>query len=270
MKLRTLIGEIESIFHPQSAESWDNVGLIIGDDQREINKIVVALDFTKEVIDYAIENKYDLIITHHPAIFDGLKNITSYNLHGQKILKVIENKIAVYSIHTNADMAFYGLNDYIMNKLELEGNMTIKDYTEYEAYNVIKEKMEVHKKGYTRILKLKEKIKLKDLAKQIKSKLDIDYVRYVGRDDKDVKTIGLITGGGSSFIFNAKNEIDVFLTGDLRYHEALDSFEEDFALVDIGHYESEYLFCDMMNEVLTKVFDGKVSLSYGRPVFKVI
>lgn len=270
MKLRTLIGELESIFHPDSAESWDNVGLIVGNDQRDVNKIVVSLDFTKEVIDYAVENECELIITHHPAIFDGLKNITSYNLHGKKILKVIENKIAVYSIHTNADMALHGLNDYIMNKLEFKGNMTIKDYTEYETYNVVKDKIETHKKGYTRLFTLKNKMKLKTLSKHIKEKLGIEYVRYVGRDDKEIKTIGLITGGGASFIGNAKDEIDVFLTGDLRYHEALDSFEEDFALVDIGHYESEYLFCDMMKEILEHIFDGEVAMSYGEPVFKFI
>ena len=241
MKLWEIMGELHTLFNPKIAEEWDNVGLLIGDNTKDVNKVLFCLDVTEKVIEKSIKNNVDLIISHHPVIFSGFKKVTNETLHGRKLLKLIENKIAVYSIHTNADFAINGLNDLIMDKFNLEGENKI----------------------------LNEKMKLEDLLEKIKDALGISYVRYVGDKNSYVKKIGLVTGGGSSFMYDIADKIDVFLTGDLRYHESLDALEEGRILVDVGHLESEYLFVDMMEQKMRKFFNGEMIRHFEDEVFKL-
>ena len=269
MKLWEIMGELHTIFSPRIAEDWDNVGLLIGDNTREVNKILFCLDVTEKVVQKAIDKNIDLIISHHPVIFSGLKRITNETLHGRKLLKLMENKIAVYSIHTNADFAINGLNDFIMDKLNLNGEKIIYNEQKFDDYNPIKRKMEHVHGGLARIKVLNKEMKLGDLLERIKDSLGISYVRYVGDKNAYVHKIGLVTGGGSSFLHDVADKIDVFLTGDLRYHEALDALEDGKILVDVGHFESEYLFVDMMEKEMSKFFDGEMIRHFEEEVFKL-
>ena len=269
MKLRHIIGELHSLFNPRSAEDWDNVGLLIGDENREITKVLFCLDLTEKTVDEAVSRGVNLIISHHPAIFSGLKKITNETVQGKKILKLIENKIAVYSIHTNSDFAMNGLNDFIMNKLGLNGITEIHNEFEYEDYNYVKSSMEKHRTGTVRIKHLYHGMKLSELINIIKEKLGLHFVRYAGNKDAYIRREGLVTGGGSSFIHEIKGKIDVFLTGDLRHHEALDTLEEGGMLIDIGHYESEYLFSDLMEREMSKFFNGEIIKYFDEPIFKL-
>ena len=269
MKTRDIINILEKKFPKITAEEWDNVGLLIGDNTKDVNKVLFCLDVTEKVIEKSIKNNVDLIISHHPVIFSGFKKVTNETSHGRKLLKLMENKIAVYSIHTNADFAINGLNDFIMDKFNLEGEKIIVNEHKFEDYNPIKNKMEHVHGGLARIKILNEKMKLEDLLEKIKDALGISYVRYVGDKNSYVKKIGLVTGGGSSFMYDIADKIDVFLTGDLRYHESLDALEEGRILVDVGHLESEYLFVDMMEKEMGKFFDGEMIRHFEDEVFKL-
>jgi len=249
MRLKDIVGELQTIYNPKLAEDWDNVGLLVGNENTDINTILLCLDITEEVVERAVKEKTDLIISHHPFIFSGLKKITSESVHGRKILKLIENKIAVYSGHTNVDFGINGLNDYIFYKLNLNGKEHVKG-------------------GTARIKILDHEMELTNLIRIIKEELGLDFVRYVG-ENKKIRRIGLVTGGGSSFMHSVKKNIDVFLTGDLRYHEALDVLEEGGMLIDIGHYESEYLFAELMELQVSQFFKGKIIKHFGEPVFKL-
>ena len=110
---------------------------------------------------------------------------------------------------------------------------------------------------------------MENLVKKIKYELGLPYVRFVGDKNRIIKRIGLVTGGGSSFTGHAKGSVDVFLTGDLRYHEALDTLEEGGLLVDIGHLESEYLFADLMEREVSKFFDGEMIKHYENQIFQL-
>ena len=123
--------------------------------------------------------------------------------------------------------------------------------------------------GLARIKVLNQAMKLGDLLERIKDSLGISYVRYVGDKNAYVRKIGLVTGGGSSFLHDVADKIDVFLTGDLRYHEALDALEDGKILVDVGHFESEYLFVDMMEKEMSKFFDGEMIRHFEEEVFKL-
>jgi dinuclear metal center protein, YbgI family len=269
MRLREIIGELETLYHPKIAEDWDNVGLLIGDENRDINKMLFCLDLTEKAVDEAIEKGVDLIISHHPAIFSGMKRITTENLQGRKVLKLIENKIAVYSIHTNCDFAVNGLNDFVFEKLELNGNVEIVNQYEFDEYNFRKNRIDRIRGGSVRIKTLDHEITLQVLVEKIKYHLGLDYVRFVGDKNRKIRRIGLVTGGGSSFMHDIKDRIDVFLTGDLRHHESLDALEEGGLLVDIGHYESEYLFADLMEREISRFFDGEMIKYFGEEVFQL-
>jgi len=117
MKARDIINILEKKFPKINAEEWDNVGLLIGDYDKEIKKIQFSLDATLEGIENAISKKVDMLITHHPIIFKAIKDITEQNILGKKIRDLIKNDINVYAIHTNLDSSINGLNDYILKKL---------------------------------------------------------------------------------------------------------------------------------------------------------
>ena len=132
MKLKTLTKKIEEKYPLNLAYDWDNVGLLVGDSNQDINKIMVVLEANEKVIDEAIEKNVDLIITHHPFIFSKLNKLVTTDFKGNLIYKLIRNNISIYSMHTNFDIAFDGLNDYFVEMLNLQ-NSKILDITNKET-----------------------------------------------------------------------------------------------------------------------------------------
>ena len=132
MKLKTLTKKIEEKYPLNLAYDWDNVGLLVGDSNQDINKIMVVLEANEKVIDEAIEKNVDLIITHHPFIFSKLNKLVTTDFKGNLIYKLIRNNISIYSMHTNFDIAFDGLNDYFVEMLNLQ-NSKILDITNKES-----------------------------------------------------------------------------------------------------------------------------------------
>ena len=133
MKAREIINILEKKFPRSNAEEWDNVGLLIGDYDKEIKKIQFSIDATVEAIENAISKNVDMIITHHPVIFKAIKNINEQEILGKKIRALIKNDINVYSIHTNLDSSIDGLNDYVLKQLEVR-EYKILDFEEDKNY----------------------------------------------------------------------------------------------------------------------------------------
>lgn len=132
MKLKSLIKKIEDKYPLSLAYDWDNVGLLVGDFDMDVKKVLVVLEANEKVIEEAIENKIDLIITHHPFIFKKMNKINTADLKGRLVHKLIKNDISLYSMHTNFDIAFDGLNDYFMEIMGFK-NCKILDTTKTEA-----------------------------------------------------------------------------------------------------------------------------------------
>jgi len=128
-----IINLLEQLAPRKLAEDWDNIGLLIGSEQHEISKIMVVLDIDETVLVEAIEKNVDLIITHHPFIFKGMKTITDKTYHGRMIRTLIKEDIHVYAAHTNLDVADNGLNDYLAHLIGLE-NLTVLNTTKKEPY----------------------------------------------------------------------------------------------------------------------------------------
>ena len=260
MILNEIIKVLEKRFPISNKEEWDNVGLMVGRRKREVKKIQLSLDITTASLENAIKNNVDLIISHHPMIFSGVKKVNSDTILGEKILTAIENNIAIYSLHTNLDSTEGGLNDYVGEKLNLK-NGKIIDEVNNENF------------GIGRIYSLENKITFEEFVEKIKSVFLTNNLRVVKNQDEElyIKKIAIVNGSGSSYWRKAKKmEADLLITGDVKYHEALDSLEEGFCMIDIGHYETEHFFGDLIRKELEIFNDIEIIDFNDKPVFNKI
>lgn len=230
--MKNLIKEFEKRVPLSVAEEWDNVGYIIKNGDKEINKVLLTLDITNVVIEKAIVENVDLIISHHPLIFSKINKIKNDSLLGNKIITLIQNKIDIYAAHTNLDFVKNGLNDYFFEILNLDGKIVEKEDDNVRYFN------------------LKKEIDAKDLAKYIKNKFEIKNVRLVG--NKKVKRLALVTGDGSSFL-NKLVDVDMYITGDLKHHNSLDYKEKGMVLLDLDHYGSEKIVVKLLNKIIREI-----------------
>lgn len=199
------------------AESWDNVGLLIGNAEREVHKILVMLDFDKQGLEEALEVGADMIITHHPAIMSKLSSITD-----SLYLDLIENKIALCSMHTNLDSAEQGVNQVLAETL---GLYDIEPVDFDGLFGRI---------GYV------DECTLGEFIQTVKLALGIDHVRYVGSKKNYVNKVAIVGGSGADFIPNVKiAQCDVFVTADIKYHQAQLADKLGLNVIDAGHFETE-------------------------------
>lgn len=238
MKAADIIRILETKFPVTNAEEWDNVGLIVGNHKKNIKRIQFSLDVTENAIEHAIKHNIDMIISHHPMIFKPIKKINSYSLLGKKLLTLNRENINVYSMHTNLDSSYNGLNDYILTKLEARESKTIA--------------LNEDGVGIGRYFVLDKDMTIKAFSDILKTKLDIQQMRYVGTNfEKKIKRVGIINGSAMNYWKLAKSlGIELFITGDISYHDALEAKESGLHLLDFGHYESERFFYELIKEEL--------------------
>ncbi|MEE0139999.1 Nif3-like dinuclear metal center hexameric protein [Fusobacterium ulcerans] len=257
MITKDIINFLEEKYPRSNAEEWDNVGLLVGNNKKDVKKIQLSIDATEKAVDYAAQNNVDMIVTHHPLIFKPLKSIVMSELSGRKIIKLIENGLNLYSIHTNLDSSKDGLNDYILELLEVK------------KYKIIDINANDETAGIGRIYTLEEKITILEYADFIKTKMKIKNVRVISNDLKSkVKKIALINGSGMSYWRKVKSlGADLFITGDIGYHDALDAKESGLHLIDIGHFESENCFSELLKKNLEEI-GLEVLIFNDGPVFE--
>lgn len=257
MKLSKLISQLEEKYPLSHAEEWDNVGLMIGDRGKEVKKIQISLDITNEGIKKAIAENVDLIITHHPFIFKSIKSITTDSLQGKKVIELIKNNIAVYSMHTNLDSSKSGLNDYFAERILGLKNGKIVEKIERNGREF----------GIGRVYKNECKIKIDELLSLLRERLKNDNIMTNMKLDKEIEKIAVITGSGSSYWRKVKKMgADILITGDLKYHEALDAKEENFPIIDVGHFESENIFSDLILKIIEQNPELDVIIDIGEQV----
>ena len=223
MKISEIYAVLDTIAPFCDQEAWDNSGLILGNLQDEVSQIYLSLDLDSALVDSAKPNS--LFITHHPLIFKGLKSLNPSVYPANLIYKMVQKNISLISLHTNYDK-------HILNKFVAE-NVLKYEITDIKDFIVF----------------MKIDMKFDDLARDIKEKLQISNLRVVKTKDH-IQTIALCTGSGSEMIPNSN--IDCFLTGDLKYHTALENFENNVSLIDINHFESERYFAESLAKILQK------------------
>ncbi|SFE08561.1 dinuclear metal center protein, YbgI/SA1388 family [Peptostreptococcaceae bacterium pGA-8] len=217
-------------------DEWDNSGLQLDNLKADIDKVLLCLDVTGEVIDEAKEVGADFIVSHHPLLFSGLKTIENESVPGKFIFDLAAADIGVYSIHTPFDKVKGGNNDYFGN---LMGFTEIADFTSAN--------------GFCKYGDLKKATTGREFLKGLK---EIPYfsqinITYSGDIDDRIKRVGWCTGSGSEFYMEAKeNGCQMFITGDVKHHVALDALESEIILVDMGHYGTEKLFPEAFKKIM--------------------
>ncbi|MDR2088471.1 MAG: Nif3-like dinuclear metal center hexameric protein [Clostridiales Family XIII bacterium] len=227
-----LIQQIERIAPPERALDWDNTGVQINVGAAEIKRVLVTLDITEEIIREARALNVDFILAHHPLIFHRLQKIDGGNVAGRQIIELIRAGISVYAAHTSFDVVYGGNNDYLCEVLELQKIRRVLPEEEGAGEIIGK------------IGNLKREMRLAEVCDLLRERLCIDRrLPAVGDPSARILKVGLCAGGGGEQIEAfAANGCSLYITGDVRHHEALLAAEKGICLIDAGHFDTEWLF----------------------------
>ncbi len=231
-KVKDILNFIDSFAPYSDACDWDNTGLSVGDENAEVKKIVFALDITGDVADFAQRQNADLIITHHPLIFNPVKKLPAHST----LYKLANSGIAHISAHTNFDMAKEGVNTVLCDKLNLNIVTEIKD-NDVLLY----------------LCETENETELSDFVMFVKNQLG-GTVRYCGKNTK-INKVAVCSGAGADYLEKAKEAgADLLLTGDGSHHDFLDANEMGIALLCAGHFETENPAVDLLIEKISGEF----------------
>ncbi|KYH32873.1 putative GTP cyclohydrolase 1 type 2 [Clostridium tepidiprofundi DSM 19306] len=257
-KVRDFVNIMENYAPVKLKENYDNVGLMVGNTENTITSILVALDCTEKVIYEAISLGCNLILTHHPLLFIKPKNITNETLQGRKIIKLIKNDISLYSAHTNLDSVKNGINDFACKLLGFQ-NFEIIEPANTTGYD--------NNSGVGRLINLDSELTLKDICLRVKNAFGNEIIRYSGDENKIIKRIAIINGSGEDY-FNmcSKLGVDCIITGDTTYHYVSDITEDNIAVIDAEHFDTEWpalkAVAKEIEEILNKAgYEKKVYIS---------
>jgi dinuclear metal center YbgI/SA1388 family protein len=215
---------LNTIAQEELAEPWDNVGLLVGSPSWPVKRILIAVDLSNRVIEEAKKKKINLIITHHPIMFQKLQKINGTQLDGNKVIELIQNNIALYTLHTNFDASNDGTAVTMGELLELDHLKPVEGKIEGK---------------YIRVGKLKQTLDLEAFLVLVKKQFNVKYIQTIGNKSM-VNSIAVCPGSCFEIINQLDPQLaDVFLTGELKYHEASILYEKGYVIFSIGHFESE-------------------------------
>lgn len=238
-------------FAPLStAESWDNVGLLLGDCSRKIDSIMTCLTLTPDVATEAIEKNIGLIVTHHPVMFQAVQKLTTETSQGRMLLELAENRIAVYSPHTAFDSAARGINQQWCELLDLKQIQPLRPFVEQE------DEAE-SSPGAGRCGDLQKPVSLNQLIQQVKKVCSLEHLQYVGNPEAQIRRVGVACGSAAEFMEEASQlDCDVLITGEARFHALLEARTKPIAMIIVGHYASERFACERLAEFLQAEFSN--------------
>ena len=252
--LKEIAACLESIAPLEYQEDYDNSGLQLGDPQKEVNSALLTLDITENVVDEAISLKADIIISHHPLIFSGIKKITGDSPVERIINRCIINNIAVYSCHTNIDSTIPGVSEYAGRKMGLINGKILAPRKEKPTYDLFAIQNEDPKVGLGWIGYLTEPVNEDTFLNMVKKLFNTGALRYSTPIGHPVHKVAFCGGSGAEFIPNAISAgADAYITSDIKYH-AFQQAENKLLLIDAGHFETEQFTKALFHDVLTKKF----------------
>ena len=210
------------------SEDWDNTGLLVGNHDQPVTKLMTCLTVTEDVVCEAVQEGVDLIVSHHPMLFRATKKVTAATAEGRMLLKLITNGIAVYSPHTAFDSCRMGINQRLAEALRLSKIQCLRssDLAEHP--------------GSGRWGDLAPGVALSDFLKQVKQVVSADYLEFCGNLESVVSRVAVACGSAAEFLEDAIGQgCDTFVTGEARFHSALEAQAAGVNLILVGHYESE-------------------------------
>ena len=241
MECKKVIEILEKQSPKSYACDWDNVGLLVGREDKEIQKIYIALDATDEAIEEAIANGADMLLTHHPMIFKGMKRVTQEDFIGRRIIRLIQNDMVYYAMHTNFDVM--GMADLAADYLGISDTRVLE----------ITSVSETGEEGIGRYGSLKKEMTVRECCEEVKQAFSLENVKVFGDLERKVKTAAISPGSGKSVISNALQAgVDVLITGDIDHHEGIDAVAQNMTVIDADHYGVEHIFIPYMEQYLKR------------------
>ena len=241
MYIKEIISIIEAYAPLKLQASFDNSGLLCGDPERELTSILLCIDVTEEVVKEAIDKGHNLIISHHPLIFSGLKHITPATYVERCVIDAIKHDITIYAAHTNMDVVANGVSGRMADKLDLHHRQILQP-----------EGDPVDGNGFGIIGELQQPVESMAFLQQVKEIFRCDRLRYTTPHTSSIQRVAVCGGAGASFFKQAlAGQADIYISGDFKYHDFFLT-ENRIMIADIGHYESEQFTKEIFHEILTK------------------
>jgi dinuclear metal center YbgI/SA1388 family protein len=247
--MKTLCGEVieflESIAPLHLQESYDNSGLLVGHPEQVVKGVLVCLDCTEPVMDEALSKGCNMIVSHHPPIFYGVKKITGSNLTERIIEKAIKNDLMLYAIHTNLDNTLAnGVNEQMARKLGLEIDGILKGMAGNPNPMVGAGLM-----GY-----FSDPMTETQFLQRLQERMKATVIRHTSLINKPIQKVAICGGAGSFLLEEAKKAgVQALVTADFKYHQFFDA-DGDLLVCDIGHYESEQYTIELIQSLLSGNF----------------
>lgn len=251
MKCAEIIDKLLKLAPLEYACDWDNPGLLAGSRLNVVKKIYIALDATDKVVEEAIANNADMLVTHHPLIFKPVKKVNDEDFISRRIMKLIKNDISYFAMHTNFDSAPGCMADLAAGKLNLRNAVPLEVMG--EAGDIL---YGIGKSGI-----LEEPLTLRELAELVKEKFGLPGITVYGADEynEKVSRAAISPGAGGSMISFAMDAgSQVLITGDISHHEGIDAFANGLVIMDAGHYGLEHIFVDFIDEFIKRKFGNEI------------
>ena len=255
LTIKDLLETLDKIAAFGLAEQWDNVGLMVGDPNQQIQGVLVALDPTEEVLAEAKECAADCIITHHPLIFNPLKAIYTNQPMGRLLRQALKNEISVIGCHTNLDQAVGGVNDVLAESLGMVESRPLAPVNRGQG---IAESLEATDIGFGRVGRLAEPLSSKAFIKRLCAFFNLPVLRVAGELPEKINTVAVCGGSGSDLAETAyASGAQVYITGEVKHSTARWAEAVGFCIIDAGHFATENPVVDSLVKVLEGVFAEK-------------
>ena len=243
MTVKDILHCITAIAPLQWQESYDNAGLQVGDLEAETHKALIALDVTEDLVNEAIAKNCDLIISHHPLIFKGLKHLTPQTYIERVIVKAVKHDIAIISMHTNLDNSYLGVSRVLADKLGLK-SLQLLQPSESEPEHC----------GAGMVGEMENAMEELDFLALVAKSIGTPCLRHSALTGRKIKKVALCGGSGSPFMQDAlRQQADAYLTADIKYHDFFVP-EGNILLVDGGHFETEQFTKELICDIIQKKF----------------
>ena len=262
MKCREIIEKLNQLAPEHIACGWDNPGLLAGRRDKEVKRILAAVDADDAVVEEAIEKGADMLLTHHPLIFKPLKKVNDDDFISRRIVKLIQADISYYAMHTNFDAAPGCMGDLTADRLKLSEREILEPMGFMEDGRPF---------GIGSVGFLPEEMTVREAAEYVKRVFQLPFVTVYGDDggSRLVKKAAVCPGAGGSTLENALEKgAQVYITGDMGHHTGIDAAAQGMAVIDAGHFGIEQIFMDFMAEYLSQAFQGEIEVlkaSQGLP-----
>jgi len=248
MTVSEVINYLNTIAPSEFQESYDNAGLLVGNESDKVTGVLVSLDCIEAVVDEAIELGVNLVVSHHPIIFSGLKRISNRTYVERVVRKAIKNDINIFAIHTNLDNVFNnGVNTNIAKRLGLE------EVEILQSREGVSHENQAVGSGIIGILP--NPLDEKEFLSFVKTKMETSCIKHTQLLGKKVRKVAICGGSGRFLLEESINQkADVFISSDFKYHEFFDA-DNKILIADIGHFESEQFTINMLYRILTNKFN---------------